>query len=752
MIENNLLSKSLTNSSSWAWDFNVGEIDYVNRAGVIEIGIPTTLLTNLGNTLKIGFVSRDAEWNIRSVLPENGMTDYTISDLCSIAANNQECNFKEAYKASKIETDSQGIAYFLMADEKLVYRWDTKSNQALIPFQLGTVTSSDNKVTQMSLSEVTNRLYFGYDSGVISYMDTVSGDEMSFATLSLAIKGLTVVGDYILAQDDSGAWATHYLFNKDGLLTDSKEWNYYSRVYAWNSTLNRVYFFRDDTSPNDLHFEEIDPNTGKIINAGETPYHGAYNFSPPIIVNSLGDKVLTGNGNIFNEPDLTWAGAIPDEFTDGVWLSDDLITIRAVTESTILERRGNDLSLYESLIFEGKPRAILKSLNDFVILTEVDNNLVFNTFTPSDDTDNDGVINTDDHFPLDPSASVDTDNDGYPNYWNTGYSDNDSTTGLVIDSYPQEAACFLLVHGDGISCDFTSTIPDFSPDDTTMDTSGIIYMLSIDNKKVYRWSIAENNYISPILVGNDSVLNTSTPTSMVFSETHNRMYFAYESGKITFVDLSSSRLAEQDFATLPLSVQGLEATGEYILAQDASGAWATHYIFDRNGTLTDSKDWNRYSSFYAWNSTLNRAYFFRDDIGPNDLHYEEIDQTTGRIIKQGETPYHGDYPIKAPILISPNGSQILLGSNDIYNATTLEWENAIANVFEAGIWAENGDILTLRNTVNGAFLDHYNSSGVWLREQSFDGTLISVYEYQNKYYVMTKITGYVVVNEYTPPS
>ena len=48
------------------------------------------------------------------------------------------------------------------------------------------------------------------------------------------------------------------------MITDSAEWNYYSRDYAWDPVTSRVYFFRDNCSPNDLHYEVIDQATGQI--------------------------------------------------------------------------------------------------------------------------------------------------------------------------------------------------------------------------------------------------------------------------------------------------------------------------------------------------------------------------------------------------------------------------------------------------------------------------------------------------------
>ncbi|MFW3145187.1 MAG: hypothetical protein ACMUIE_00060 [Thermoplasmatota archaeon] len=54
------------------------------------------------------------------------------------------------------------------------------------------------------------------------------------------------------------------------------------------------------------------------------------------------------------------------------------------------------------------------------------------------DTDGDGSGDNSDDFPGDPAASVDSDSDGYPDFWNPGKSEKDSTTGLKLDRYPRD--------------------------------------------------------------------------------------------------------------------------------------------------------------------------------------------------------------------------------------------------------------------------------------------------------------------------
>ncbi|MEW5759776.1 MAG: hypothetical protein AB1779_03300 [Candidatus Thermoplasmatota archaeon] len=74
------------------------------------------------------------------------------------------------------------------------------------------------------------------------------------------------------------------------------------------------------------------------------------------------------------------------------------------------------------------------------------------------DTDEDGVGDNSDAFPNDPSASKDKDKDSYPDEWNPGKKETDSTTGLKIDLFPNDPKEWKDTDGDGIGDN-----SDFSP-------------------------------------------------------------------------------------------------------------------------------------------------------------------------------------------------------------------------------------------------------------------------------------------------
>jgi hypothetical protein len=75
------------------------------------------------------------------------------------------------------------------------------------------------------------------------------------------------------------------------------------------------------------------------------------------------------------------------------------------------------------------------------------------------DSDGDGVGDNADEFPDDPAASVDSDGDDYPEEWNPGKTEADSTTGLELDEFPDDLNEWKDSDGDGVG-DNADEFPD----------------------------------------------------------------------------------------------------------------------------------------------------------------------------------------------------------------------------------------------------------------------------------------------------
>jgi len=613
---------------------------------------------------------------------------------------NGQCDYAATmprFTPERIVAGENGTVYLFSPENRRVYRWSAETESYLNPILVGEDNGFTVKSpTLMDHSGEHRRLYFGYDSGEITFVSLDGSPvEESFAHTPMPVSGLAAVGNYLLAQDDSGAWESHHIFDMHGALTDSADWNHYSREYAWSPVNSRVYFFRDTTSPNDLHYEEIDQVGGQIVSEGETPYHGAYDMAPPIRVARDGGMVALGAGDIYAADSLVWLGSV-GEFVDALWLeSGELLTIAQGDDSHRLERRSANLvQVVEADHYPGAIRAVRQAGAHIVLVSELDGDLSFRKYTPSDDSDGDGVTNLEDAFPLDPAASVDSDNDGYPDFWNDGYSGEDSTAGLALDAFPGDSACWLTEHDDGSGqCDYAATMPQFTPDKIIADDSGILYLFSSEHHTVYRWSAETSAYLNPIYVGKHYGLTVKSPSQMAYSESHGRLYFAYDSGEITYIDLTGN-LVETSFTRLSMAVAGLAAVGNYVLAADASGAWNTHYIFDAQGALTDTAEWRYIVHDSAWDPINSRLYYFRYASNPYDLYYEEIDQNSGEIGDRGQGSFYGQAGLRQPIRISTDGSLVISGAGSFLDADDLQWRGRITGFTDA-LWLDGGELVTV---------------------------------------------------------
>jgi hypothetical protein len=612
--------------------------------------------------------------------------------------------------------------YLLSSANRRVYRRSISTGQYLNPYVVGINQGfSMLAPTEMTYSPAHQRLYFGYETGAIRMIDVTGGGvEVPFANAAMGVHGLAAVGNYVLAQDDSGAWESHYIIDAAGVITHVVEWNYYSPEYAWDTNTSRVYFFRGNQSPSDLHFEVIDQSTGRITSSGETPYHGSYGTYGVIRPSVNGAFVLLGSGDLYAQGGLTWAGSLGTQVTDARWFADGtLVTLVTSGNQTTLRRMNpSTLAVLEQRVFAGEALRIVGSDTVMSIVVLNAGTTQFHAYVPNNDSDNDGVLNTVDAFPLDVAASVDTDRDGHPDAWNAGRDDTDSTTGLVLDAFPSDAACWLPAHGSGGVCNYGATIPNYTPD--AVATHGdVIYLLSSANRRVYRWSMATGQYLNPYIIGIDQGLTTIAPTKMALSTAHQRLYLGYETGAIRSIDLTAGHGAETAFTNVAMAVGGLASVGNYVLAQDASGAWATHYVINSAGVITDQEEWNYVSNDYTWDPVNSRVYFFRLGVSPGDMHYEVIDQTNGQIVSHGETPYHGDFSMLGPIRVSPDGERVLLGAGTLFDRASLTIVGSVGGAVADAHWTDEV-LVTLDETDRVAIRDPLTNAE--LRAYQYTGT------------------------------
>ena len=85
-----------------------------------------------------------------------------------------------------------------------MYRWSISAGAYLNPYVVGIDQGfSTIAPTKMAFSSAHQRVYLGYETGAIRYVDVTAASpvETAFATTALGVNGLAAVGNYVLAQD-----------------------------------------------------------------------------------------------------------------------------------------------------------------------------------------------------------------------------------------------------------------------------------------------------------------------------------------------------------------------------------------------------------------------------------------------------------------------------------------------------------------------------------------------------------------------
>ncbi len=255
---------------------------------------------------------------------------------------------------------------------------------------------------------------------------------------------------------------------------------------------------------------------------------------------------------------------------------------------------------------------------------------------------------------------------------------------------------------DVVKTSFSSLTPDipglpinptglpYQVDEITIGNDNIIYILSKANLSIFRWSIETGGYL-------ESIPLLGSPLYFSYSSENHTIYLAYASGKIDKINLDAG-FTEVPFVNSPQRPVGLATAGQFVFVVDPTGAWVSHFTYSSAGQLISQVEWNYESDEYIWNEVNRKMYFFRDHTSPRDLYWENID-TDGQIGTKKDTPYHSSSGIIHPIKVSPDGTEVLLGSGRIYDGISLELTGSLSNDIVDALWSQ-GNLFTLRETAS----------------------------------------------------
>ena len=456
----------------------------------------------------------------------------------------------------------------------------------------------------------------------------------SYGSIGGNVTNIITNNDYLYASHVNGSRGVLTSFDKIGRnQIDTKE-EFGARVTGPSISMvhQRLFSRTSGISPADIFYTELNLD-GTIGETEDSVYHGDYPRATQTYLFPDENRVADDRGTVYFTDTLLYAGSLG-------FLFDDLI----FTNNTVVVRRGDFLHQY-----------------------------------------NHNLLETGLHLGVGKFEKM--------------YLDDDEVTGFYLNDQMQYATKRItlsdLVPADpGPPLDPTGIA--YAPTQIEWDEEReIAYLLSAENRSVFRWSLATNDYLQTIPLVN-------SPTGMTYSESNNRLYLRYGTGEIKQIRLSYS-FDEFPFVNSPEPPSAIKAVGDYLFVVDAAGAWHSHYTYDDEGSLISQAEWNFTADEFAWDELWRRLYFIRSSVSPADLHRVEIDRD-GIIGTSYETPLHDSTGFVNPVRISSNGEDVILGSGRIFAGRSLHHAEDIDNPIDDATWAHVGALYSARTHEGGTEL------------------------------------------------
>lgn len=649
----------------------VSDTPFLIAAEQVPLGtsFSTTQLTNGSISLDIAALSVDSDLD---GYPDSS-DSYPMDKSCGRLSDGDgsECYMTWLPKQPSLEVigSSEGNLLFLnrFNGKIIAYNLHTEAfHTAQVNLQ------GDEVLNKFALAIDSSRLYMGFSSGRIAYLDVANLQIHEFSNTTEAVEGLVAVGNFLLAQDSGGFRESHYVFDSHGNQTDWQEYKHFSSQFAWNNALERVYFIYSGTSPNEIVYEQIDQVNGVITETKNIPYHSYQSIQGPTVISPEGTKLFLGSGDIYNAKTLQHETSIGKTADAAFWLtSGDLVVLKQQMEQDIVEMTRFNASYehVDSLQFQGRLVTAVEHMEGVLILLNSQNQFKFVQYQPNDDNDADGVANLDDAFPADIAASVDTDNDGYPDSWNTGFTAADSTTGLTIDAFPTDSACQLPGHGLLGLCDIAAQIK-FKQADAMLVSGTQLSVLSRDEKKIIRWDINSQSYLNPILLRSSVLIGV--PTSMAVKADGSYLV-GYDSGFLYHYDAQGLGMPVLlgNFSSV---IKRVFTTQEHYLVVTEGGAYKPNLLLiNLDGEIVDTFD--SHGSAYNFKYIAESKHFYwLEDNHNGSVRRLFVNDTLGRF----ENPVGYVYSEEAAdfMTVSEDESLIVTGNGMVirnYGQTRSVW-------------------------------------------------------------------------------
>jgi hypothetical protein len=658
-------------------------------------------------------------------------TDYYTNDgLCSLQqdGNDEQCYFisqdTKFGKIKRVITIGHKMLFFNPGWDEIL-RFNTQTMQ----FESGFMVEG---ATDIAYNTWEKRVFVSFETGEVKYIYG-PGLLAIHARVSGVISNILPIGmndNFLFVDSQYASESKANIFYRETLTPGECNNCEFEGTLIWSDTTEHIYY-RKKNENKYFYSRFIDTrhqgNDG-FIDTEQRYYLGEENPELEMVLSPDGNELLFSNGMVFNFASEVLEQRFDLSFTQALWLSNEFvyyITGSPHTPTLVKYHLANGKT--EQTILRGEVHRLINVNSKIaVILKHNDKSILLTDFDYSD-SDHDGITNSEDAFPTDPSASLDTDLDTYPDSWNEGYSQLDSISGLSLDLfpldpteyadhdldgigdvsdldddndgtpdlddiypfdseeskdtdqdgvgdntdyYPNDPACYLQQDGDGAACYLTWMAKDGIQTIEALQTHVAFFNPLWD--KIYIYNPVTTHFIATV--------DIDGATDILYSEAHKRLYVSFKSGIVGYIDPEWQIVS---LMAMSHSVEHLQYLGNFVgLVSDSDS-----YSMSSNGSVkplpygTVSKYSNQ-----VWNDPLSSIITYSGDT----ISSKGVNQTTASIDSELESTRH--YSLSNKMLISPDGFKILIDDGEVMNGSTLETLSYFDIEFDSAIWIDESYI------------------------------------------------------------
>lgn len=215
------------------------------------------------------------------------------------------------------------VVYLLSQQHQSIFTWDVKNQY------WGTTIPLEGSPQYFAYSAMSNAIFTLYADGRISSINLAAGTpvEIPFTELPVGqVCGIAAAGEYLISCEGITNWDNLRSFDSVGNMVDVEDYRYPIAKGVWSQANQKIYHFRDGTSPNDLIATEVFSD-GSIGVDQDSPYHSSTGINYPIRVKPDGSIVVLGSGRIYDAISLEYIDDLPTPVDDVTWLDGSLISV-----------------------------------------------------------------------------------------------------------------------------------------------------------------------------------------------------------------------------------------------------------------------------------------------------------------------------------------------------------------------------------------------------------------------------------------